>query len=229
VGSLKVQDMDMKRMLRGSWFVRLVLASWIVCAVSIIILFKNMELIVHGELYYYGLVFDPAWAEPYRLFTWLIYLCLGLPMVLSGIALVSSFFNVEEAEKKETAALKKATLREGVIKRESRQVTEAPIRVEIANELTKEVEIAKETPESVEGVEEGLVLDQTVKSVTNGTSCPHCKKIFSRALVMLDFRGGKNRLVSVCPYCNYVLGTSGQTGLAEDVVSRMADDKIEQR
>jgi hypothetical protein len=229
VGFLKVQDMDMKRMLRGSWFVRLVLAIWIVCAVSIIVLFRNMELIVHGELYYYGLVFDPAWAEPYRLFTWLIYLCLGLPMVLSGIALISSFFNVEEAEQKETAVIRKATTRMGVIKRESRQVTEDPIRVQTVNELAKEVEIAKETPESIEGVEESPVLAQNVKSVTNGTSCPHCKKIFSRALVMLDFRGGKNRLVSVCPYCNYVLGTSGQTGLAEDVVTPMADDKIERR
>ena len=228
VGFLKVQDMDMKRMLRGSWFVRLVLAIWIVCAVSIIVLFKNMELIVHGELYYYGLVFDLAWAEPYRLFTWLIYLCLGLPLILSGIALVSSFFNVEEAAKKEAEVIRKMVPREGVTKRESRQVTEkAHLRVEAGRELTKEVEIARETPESIEGVEEGSVLAHNANSVTNGTSYPHCNKIFSRALVMLDFRGGKNRLVSVCPYCNYVLGTSGQTGLTEDVVTPMANDKIE--
>jgi hypothetical protein len=222
-----VQDMDIKRMLRDSWFVRLVLACWIVCGVSIIVLFKNMELIVHGELYYYGLVFDPAWADPYRLFTWFIYLCLGLPLVLSGMALVSSFFNVKEAEKKGTVAVKKVTPREGVIKRDSRHVTEeAQVRV-AAKDLTKEVEIVKQTPKNIEGVEEVSVLDQNVKSIINGTSCPHCKKIFSRALVMLDFRGGKNRLVSVCPYCDYVLGTSGQSGLTEDVVTPMANDKIE--
>ena len=37
-------------------------------------------------------------------------------------------------------------------------------------------------------------------------SCPKCKRVFSKPLVMLDFSGGKTRLVNVCPYCNNVLG-----------------------
>jgi len=45
----------------------------------------------------------------------------------------------------------------------------------------------KEEPKIVEKVNEG------------GIPCPHCKKVFSRALVMLDFRGRKHTLVSVCP------------------------------
>jgi len=36
-------------------------------------------------------------------------------------------------------------------------------------------------------------------------SCPKCKRVFGRPLVMLDFSDGKTRLVSVCPYCNHVL------------------------
>ena len=39
-------------------------------------------------------------------------------------------------------------------------------------------------------------------------SCPSCKKVFSKPLVMLDFPGGKAKLVSVCPYCNTVLDKS---------------------
>jgi uncharacterized Zn-finger protein len=213
--------MDLKRMLRGSWFVRLVLAGWIVCAVSVIVVFKNMELIVHGELYYYDLVFSPTWADPYRLLTWLVYFFLGVPLVLSGIALVSSFFNVEEAKRKETAVLHRVGPPQGIIKRESQQVIEeVPSRVESVKELPGKVEFAKETTKA----------SQSIKTVDNGTSCPHCNKIFSRALVMLDFRGGKNRLVSVCPYCNHVLGCTGEdTGLTEDVVSPMQDKKIERR
>jgi hypothetical protein len=211
--------MDLKRMLRGSWFIRLVLASWMVCAVSVIVLFKNMELIVHGELYYYGLIFNPAWADPYRLLTWLVYCFLGIPLVLSGIALVSSFFNVEEAKKKDIPVLQRVGPPWGIIKRDSlRVIKDVPGRVESVKELPGKVEFAKETPK----------LSQSVKTVDNGTSCPHCNKIFGRALVMLDFRGGKNRLVSVCPYCNYVLGCNGKdTGLTEDVVSPMQDEKIE--
>jgi uncharacterized Zn-finger protein len=41
-----------------------------------------------------------------------------------------------------------------------------------------------------------------------GISCPSCKKVFSRPLVMLNFEDGKNRLVNVCPYCSHVLGNA---------------------
>lgn len=37
-------------------------------------------------------------------------------------------------------------------------------------------------------------------------SCPKCRRVFGKPLVMLDFSGGKTRLVNVCPYCNHVLG-----------------------
>jgi uncharacterized Zn-finger protein len=52
-----------------------------------------------------------------------------------------------------------------------------------------------------------------VKEVNKGNnsmviSCPSCKKVFGRPLVMLNFEGGKTRLVNVCPYCNHVLGNA---------------------
>lgn len=49
-----------------------------------------------------------------------------------------------------------------------------------------------------------------VKENHNGTgiSCPSCKKVFSRPLVMLNFENGKTRLVNVCPYCSHVLGNA---------------------
>jgi uncharacterized Zn-finger protein len=39
-------------------------------------------------------------------------------------------------------------------------------------------------------------------------SCPTCKKVITKPLVMLDFTGGKAKLVNGCPYCNTVLGTA---------------------
>ncbi len=52
-----------------------------------------------------------------------------------------------------------------------------------------------------------------VKEVNDGNnsmviSCSSCKKVFSRPLIMLNFEGGKSRLVNVCPYCNHVLGNA---------------------
>jgi uncharacterized Zn-finger protein len=39
-------------------------------------------------------------------------------------------------------------------------------------------------------------------------SCSHCRKVFSKPLVVLDFSGGKRKFVSVCPYCNAVLDSA---------------------
>lgn len=191
--------MGLRSVLNGNWFTRLVLVSWMICAVSIFVVFKNMELIVHGQLYSYGLHFSPDWADPYRICTWLIYLCLSLPMALSGIALVSSFLKVEKVTEKKKVVSPNLGPPRGVTKVESQQIVRAaPRRIENGN---------------------GSVND-------DGIACPNCKKVFGKALVMLDFRSGKNRMVSVCPYCNYVLGyTSEEKGTDEKFYVARPDEK----
>ena len=187
--------MGLKRMLSGNWFTRLVLVSWIICAVSVFVVFKNMELIVHGQLYYYGLRLSPDWADPYRIYTWLIYLCLGLPMALSGLALASSFLKVEKVPEKKNIVPQRLKPPQGVAEVESQQIVrEVPKRVENGN--------------------------------VGGISCSHCKKVFSKALVMLDFHGGKTQLVSVCPYCNHILGNaSDEKGTNENFHVATPDER----
>jgi len=188
--------MGLKRVFSGNWFTRLVLISWIICAVSIYVLFKNMELIVHGQLYYYGLHLSPDWADPYRIYTWLIYLSLGLPMALSGIALVSSFLKADKIPEKKDIIPQSVRPPQGNVKVEPQR-------------------IAREAPKRVENINNGEI------------SCPHCKKVFGRALVMLDFHGGKTQLVSVCPYCNHVLeNTSAVKCASEDFHVAPPDKKI---
>jgi hypothetical protein len=182
--------MGLKNILNGNWFIRIVMITWIICAVSVIALFKNMELIVHGQLYSYGLVFSPDWADPYRIYTWLIYVCLGLPMSLTGVALASSFLKVEKVPEKK-----------GVVPQRQPQ---AAVNLE-------HQQATSEAPEKVENSKGGVN--------GSGISCPHCKKVFSRALVMLDCRSGKNQLVSVCPYCNLFLGNMGDIEGADEEFS----------
>jgi uncharacterized protein with PIN domain len=102
-------------------------------------------------------------------------------MALSGLALVTSFLKVEKLPVKKNIVSQKLKQPQGVVKVESPPVAkEVPNRVEDVNGVGKR----------------------------NGLSCPSCKKVFGRALVMLDFHNGKNQLVSVCPYCNHVLGNT---------------------
>jgi len=65
------------------------------------------------------------------------------------------------------------------------------------------------------GVERAVVVRrEKVERVKEGNhllaSCPKCKKVFGKPLVMLDFSGGKTRLVNVCPYCSFVLGSADE-------------------
>jgi hypothetical protein len=187
--------MGLKGVLSGNWFTRIVMISWIIGAISVLVLFKNMELIVHGQLYYYGLISSPDWQDPYRIYTWLIFISLGLPTALTGIALVSSFLKVEKASEIHTMVPQGTRPAQGNVK-----MTPRPT--------------GGETPQRVE------------KGNCEGISCPNCKKVFGRSLVMLDFRSGKNRMVSVCPYCNYVLGyTSRDNPTDEKVYVQRSDEK----
>lgn len=52
-------------------------------------------------------------------------------------------------------------------------------------------------------------------------SCPKCERVFSKPLVMLDFSGGKTRLVNVCPYCNHVLGCA-----EDEAAAKKKDDSV---
>ena len=58
-------------------------------------------------------------------------------------------------------------------------------------------------------------------------SCPKCKRVFGKPLVMLDFSNGdeKARLVNVCPYCNHVLGRAQEK--VEDVAVGVVDSQEE--
>jgi uncharacterized Zn-finger protein len=188
--------LNLERVLSGYWFIRAVLVVWIISAVSIFVLLKDIELIVHGQLYYYGLSFSPDWADPYRIYTWLIYLCLGLPIALSGVALVSSFI------------------------KEPNKVPEKKVTVE---QRVRPQPVAKAGSQPNVN-EEPKIVDNSNDA---GISCPQCKKTFSRALVMLDFHSGKPKLVSVCPYCNYVLrNTKDEKGVNDDIHVANADEKL---
>jgi uncharacterized Zn-finger protein len=108
----------------------------------------------------------------------LIFLFLGLPIALSSVALVGGFIKLTEK------------VPDKVPERVPDRVPEKKIVVE---QPVKPQPVAKVEPRPVGN-----------GNVT-GISCPFCRRVFSRALLMLDFRTGKPKMVSVCPYCNRVL------------------------
>lgn len=190
----------------------------------------RIDLVVHGDLYYFGLVFSPEWADPYRLYMWSIYACLVVPIALSGLVIAWSFLEKSQRipEKPQKVLEMSMKLPENVAK-----AAEKPPK------LVERIQKATEKPQRVPEVKSGVEFkDAERPRVTSGgtlgnneygngmiIACPKCKKVFSRPLVMLDFGGGKPKLVNVCPYCNQALGSTDEKQSIEFGVDLADKDK----
>jgi uncharacterized Zn-finger protein len=157
--------LGLRRLAGNQWVSRVVLLIWVVSAVFTMFLLNRIDLIVHGDLYNFGLQPSIEWWNPYWFYMRLSLVALGLPITFSIFAIVLSF-----AKKTDKVPETKAKL----------QPTPQPV--------------VSEEPK--------------VKENHIGISCPNCKKVFGKPLVMLNFEGGKTKLVNVCPYCNQTLGTA---------------------
>lgn len=47
---------------------------------------------------------------------------------------------------------------------------------------------------------------QPLRGNSMAITCPSCKRVFSKPLVIQDFTTGKARLVNICPYCRTDIG-----------------------
>jgi uncharacterized Zn-finger protein len=77
----------------------------------------------------------------------------------------------------------------------------------------------KQAPKCEQNADASVSRPEKITGDSIVISCPACKRAFSKPLVMLDFSGGKAKLVNVCPYCNGVLGKAEEqddTGMIAD-------------
>ena len=83
--------MDLKDRSDLSWLVRVGIVLAIVSSVFSVFLLRQLNGVVHGTLYEYGLEFSNGWAIPYRSMEGLLYVSLTLPAVFGGLVLVFEF------------------------------------------------------------------------------------------------------------------------------------------
>jgi uncharacterized Zn-finger protein len=92
--------MGFRNWFEGSIFMRLILVTWIISSIFMIFLLVEVDSIVHGDLYNYGLQFSNSWAINYWAYYRLMYLCLAVPAVWSAVALVGSLLKGRETNGK---------------------------------------------------------------------------------------------------------------------------------
>jgi uncharacterized Zn-finger protein len=167
-----VWSLNWKGLVDNGWFVRVVLAVWLVSVVFVVFLLLRVDWIVHHELYGFGLQFSLDWAVGYWVALRVIFVFLAVPVVLSCFyfcLLVLCFVGGRRGRVKPVVERKPSV--------------------------------------------ERRVVEQNHMLV----SCPKCRRVFGKPLVMLDFSGGKTRLVNVCPYCGHVLGSADERAGGVDV------------
>jgi hypothetical protein len=69
---------------------------------------------------------------------------------------------------------------------------------------------------------------QAAKTNSVLMNCPKCGKLFGKPLTMLNFSGGKTRLVNVCPYCNHILGDAEEQCQDDIRVADLTKPRTEQ-
>ena len=118
--------------------------------------------------------FSNEWGQPYWLYLRLSYAFLGVSSGLGLTALAIGFYRSKNTvPETSVVALEKSK----------------------SNKITNNVKKIKK-------IEQTTKRNESIKENNMIISCPNCKKMFGRPLVMLNFEGGKTKLVNVCPYCN---------------------------
>ncbi len=191
--------MNPNRLLESKWPNRIVLMFWIVGGVTAWFLLTRVDLIVNGTLYSYGLQFSHNWLDPYWTYNRVINALLLVSVGLGGFSLALDFARIRKVVAGSTTEV---SVRTPEVQVEEPKTEEDVGLLADAGEAIEE-QAAEEVKPQKRSVEEPKLKDS---SNTLIISCPSCKKVFSRPLVMLDFSAGKTRLVNVCPYCNHVLG-----------------------
>ena len=173
--------MNLNRIASNQWLNRIVLAAWAVSAILVMFLLTKIDTIINSQLYNFGLQYNRAWANPYHAYTQLALVGLGVPIALSAFAIAVSFAKKTDKEPE----------------------------VEVAHaSVTKQMPKPQQQPVVSEERKPKEKENNGRENNNMVISCPNCKKVFSRPLVMLNFEGGKTRLMNVCPYCNHVLGSA---------------------
>jgi uncharacterized Zn-finger protein len=163
--------------------------------IASIVLVYELDMLVHGLLYEYGLVFDYAWASPY----WAIQRTL---LVTLAVLFILSFIP--------TAFLAKTVILP-LLERKHLQVTstgggQLQSAVSLENRGNKDEE-AKSLRSSTSNQEAADAIHVSAVPMI----CNKCGKVFNQPLCMFDFRTGNPRLIHVCPYCNAVLAVAGSS------------------
>lgn len=193
---------------------------------SIMYFLNQLDQIVHGQLYSYGLVFNHVWADPYWNILRIIQILLAVAAGATGINLALSI-KKDLVSKKPTPTQRpqKTTPQISTMPRMAeRQTTPPPSPPTPQRNTIPNAPVIRQTipPSRAEPVAPVTPTgrpptpQQFPPETPGQTRCPHCGKAFTQPLRMLDFQGDRPRIVNICPFCNEIIQTATKQESEED-------------
>lgn len=188
---------------------------------------NQLDQIVHGQLYNYGLQFNLEWANPY----WNV---LRIVQVLLGVATGITTINLVLTIKKDILT-KKPTEKTTPIQRPQKTMPQMPpmpraverqtapplppqrppaLATPIMKPTTPPTQPAPVTP--IVPASPAPTPQQFSAEIPGPIRCSHCGKAFTQPLRMLDFQGDRPRIVNICPFCNEIIQTAPKQESEED-------------
>jgi len=163
---------------------------------------SQLDQIVHGQLYKYGLKFSLEWANPY----WNL---LRVTLILIDVIAVSTVIGL-------ALTLRKYRAMQKICERKTRTHRQRNAASPLLRSLEPErpqIMPQQQTVTSIRAPKPAATpsppLSPPATSEASGsTRCSHCGKAFTQPLRMLDFQGDRPRIVNICPFCNEIVASS---------------------
>jgi len=180
----------------------LLYGAGIALAGAVFSLLLQVDGIVNGLLYSFGLQFNSEWFLPYQIYLKIVLGLLFAIACVGGFSVVYVLFSRETPHRRApTSVRREPTTVRGELAGVRREPTFGKLRKEVVRERVPEKERKQAR----------IVKDDGVEITALPMVCNKCQKVFTQPLCMFDFKSGKPRLVNVCPYCNAVLAVSGNS------------------
>ncbi len=194
--------MDFKRFNISPMVSNILLIIVIACSVAVMYTINQIDQIINVNLYDYGLTGDAGWSVPYQNFKWISYGALSGTIIVCAAVMALGFLKIKQ-EQETNATPKPQPIYQTQTTPSYTQPKTEETHTPIISNLKSKAAATKEDKKAKQNKPSNYTTN--TPSNVNGV-CPGCKKTFTQSVVMLDFEGGKSKLVNVCPHCNYVLG-----------------------
>lgn len=163
---------------------------------------SQLDQIVHGQLYNYGLIFSVEWADPYWNLLRVTLILLDVIAVSTVISLALTLRKYRAMQKicgRKTRTQRRKTAASPLLNSPEPELPQTMPQQQTVTSLPTSKPMAAPSPSHP---------PPATSEASGAARCSHCGKALTQPLRMLDFQGDRPRIVNICPFCNEIVAST---------------------